>query len=378
MTWAALVLKNLRRSKRRTLLTVLSVAIAIFLFVALKTVLTTFEDSVAASDDNRLVTRRSTSLTFTLPIGYGQKLRGVPGVEDLTWMNWFGGVYVDESNFFARFAVDMPSYLRLYPEILVPDDQVRALMADKSGCLVGRLTAEKFGLSPGDVMTLTGDIYPGEWRFTVRGIYTASKPNFDETMMFFHWSRLDEQRGSPGDVGIFVSRLADASLAAPVAQRIDALFANSPAETRSETEKAFNMAFMSMMGNITALLMAISTAIILSIVMVAANTMAMAIRERTGEIGLLKVLGFPVHRIFSLILSESLVLSALGGLVGVGAARATLHGFSTGGALPFFLIRADTILEALAIALGIGLVAGFFPALKAARISAQEALRTIG
>ncbi len=378
MTWAAFVFKNLRRSKRRTLLTVLSVAIAIFLFVALKTVLTTFDDSVAASDDNRLVTRRSTSLTFTLPLGYLQKLRSVPGVEDVTWMNWFGGVYVDESNFFARFGVDMPSYLRLYPEIQVPADQVQDLMADKSGCLVGRVTAEKFHLEPGDVMTLTGDIYPGEWRFTVRAIYTASKPNFDETMMMFHWARLDEQRGSPGDVGIFISRLADPSLAAPVAKAIDNTFANSPAETRSETEKAFNMAFMSMMGNITALLSAISAAIILSIVMVAANTMAMAIRERTGEIGLLKVLGFPVRRIFLLVLTESLILSILGGICGVGAARLTLHGFTAGGALPFFFIRADTIVQALVIAVGIGLAAGFFPALKASRISPQEALRTIG
>ncbi len=378
MSYGSLVLRNLLRSRRRLILTVVSVGIAIFLFVALKTVLTTFDDAVSASDDTRLITRRSTSLTFYLPLTYAERIRRLNGVEGVTWANWFGGTYIDNSHYFARFGADLATYLPIYPEMVIPAAQMKDLMADKSGCVIGRVTAEKYGLKIGDRMTLKGDIYAGEYTFTVRAIYQSSKPNFDETLMFFHWQMLDESSGGRGNVGIFVTKIAPGVSAARLCRTIDSLFANSPAESKTETETAFNVAFMSMIGNVTALLSTISVAIILSIAMVAANTMAMAIRERTTEIGLLKVLGFPVRRIFQIVMSEAIVLSLVGGVVGTIIARLTLHGFNAGGALPFFLIRGSTIVEGLAISMAIGLAAGVYPAIKASRISPQEALGTIG
>lgn len=381
MRFVPFILRSLLRSKRRTVLTVLSILVSLFLFATLRTVLTAFDASLESAGATRLIVRRSTSLVFPLPLSYRDRLAQVPGVRAVSWSNWFGGVYVDERNFFAQFAVDPRGYMDLYPEYAVSPPEARdVLERERTACIVGAKLAERFGFTVGQQITLRGTIYPGRWDFTVRGIARSTSPDLDTNWLLFSWDYLNERSGNPGLVGVYTVLIDDPERAAAVSAAIDADFANSAAETKTETEKAFQLGFITMLGNIRLVIYAIGTAIVIAILLVAMNTMMMAARERTREIAILKAIGFTDRRVLGLVLAESLLLALAGGGLGAGLARLVfdLTDFTAGGFFPRFAVTGGTMLRALAIAAFLGLISGAVPALSAARLKIVDALRHAG
>jgi putative ABC transport system permease protein len=374
------ILRNATRNRRRTTLTVLSIVVSLFLFCTLRTVLTAFAASLETADAARLVVRRSVSLTFPLPLSYRDRLAQMPGVESVTWSNWFGGVYIDERNFFSQFAVDPGTYFDMYSEYRLTPEEKEALSRERTACIVGEKLARKYGFKKGDRITLKGTIYPGNWDFTVRGIAVPSTPDLDSNVFLFSWDYLNERAGDPGEVGIFILRLDDARRAGEIARLIDATFANSAAETKTETEKAFQLGFITMLGNIQAVIYAVGTAIVVAILLVSMNTMMMAARERIRELAVLKALGFSNRLVVGLVLAESLLITLTGGLLGTGLARLvfSLTDFTAGGFFPRFDVTDGTVLQGLAIALFMGLLSGAPPAWTAARLRVVEALRHVG
>jgi putative ABC transport system permease protein len=370
------------RNKMRTLLTTLAVTVAMFLFSTLQTVLTSFDRSVEVLGESRLVTRHAKSLIFPLPYSYLDRIKSIPGVAGVSWGNWFGGTYQDRPQaFFAKFAIDGESYLDAYPELILPPDQRKAFLEERTACIIGEKLAQEFGWKVGDDITILGSIYPGEWRFTVRGIYTANARGIDVRSQYFHWKYLDE--GSvygQGNVGFYIIKLADPNDAARVATAIDAMFENSSEQTRTETEKAFQQGFILMLGNIKALVYVIGLAVVFAMVFVAANTMIMAGRERTREIAVLKTLGFDDGLCMRLLMAESLIVALVGGVLGTIVARILYNatGFTMGGFFPDFTVEWSTIGIGLAIALAIGLISGFVPARRAHQLRIVEALRDVG
>src|SRR6266850_352624 len=309
MSLLSLVLVNLGRNKRRTVLTLLSVMVALFLFCTLGGVLDTLQESIKIGSLTRLVTRNAISLIFPMPLSYRERLAALPGVKRVALQNWFGGQDPkDPHNFFAQFAVDEQFYAEYAPDIdivaasppqarvAVPagvDPGLAAYLSEQTACVVGRKLLEKNHWKLGQNVSLAGTIYPGEWPFTIRAVYAAKKKSFGDETMLFHWKYLD-QRGMGGRamVGIFVLELDDPDRAGEIAKQVDAMFENSPAATRTESEQAFQAGFVSMYGNIPFVLRVIGLAVVFAILLVAANTMMMAFRERTSEIGVLKTLGY--------------------------------------------------------------------------------------
>jgi putative ABC transport system permease protein len=376
-----LILRNALRSKRRTFLTIGSIVISLFLFCTLRTVITSFDASLRMTDVARLVVRRSTSLVFPLPLSYRDRITQIPGVEAVTWSNWFGGIYIDERNFFAQFAVDPKGYIPMYPEYVIePPDARDVLQRERTACLVGEKLAQRFGFKVGDQLNLRGTIFPGRWDFTIRGIARVTSPDLDSNFMLFSWDYLNERDGNPGLVGVYTVKISDPSLAGEMSRRIDATFANSSAETKTETEKAFQLGFISMLGNIQAVIYAVGTAIVIAIILVAMNTMMMAARERTREIAVLKALGFTNRMVLGLVLAESLMIALLGGLLGAGLAKAVFDAsdFTAGGFFPRFSVTWGTFAQALGIAAFLGLLSGAIPAANAARLKVVDALRHAG
>ncbi len=317
-----LLLKNAFRHKLRAWLTILSITIAILAFGLLRTVIDAWYVGVERASANRLVTRNAVSMTFSLPLSYREKIAQVPGVTQVAIGSWFGGIYVDEKNFFPNFAVEPRSYFSLYPEYVFSPDQKEAFFRDRKAFAAGRKLAERFGWKIGDTVTLKGTIYPGNWEFVLRAVYDGRDENVDERIFFFHWDYLNEsvKKTSPSradQVGVYIIGVDRPEAAPDVALAIDAMFKNSLAETLTETEKAFTMSFVSMTEAIVMVIRLVSLAVIVIIIAVAANTMSMTTRERIGEFGVLKTLGFGGVRIAGLILGESLVITMIGGLFGM-------------------------------------------------------------
>ena len=251
MKFLRLLTANLGRRKWRTTLTIASVALALFLFASLRTVLTTLNAASQFGSARRLVVTNSTGFTFPMPISYASRLQAVEGVEGVTWLNWFGGRYGDGKRFFANFAVDAESYLKMYPEMSVPPDQLEAFINDRGGALIGARLVDIFGWQVGQNITLQGTIFPGEWTFTVRGIYTPLDPAINDDAMMFHWAYLDEQTGRRGDAGWYMLMIDRAENAATIARTVDEMFRNSRTPTKTGTEQAFNASFATMFGNIS-------------------------------------------------------------------------------------------------------------------------------
>ena len=393
MKYLPYVLKHLRKNWIRTGSTVLGMAVCIFLFCTLQTVLTALDASLQSASASRLWTRHSVSLVFTLPLSYKPRIAAVPGVRNIAVASWFGGVYQKPENFFANFAVEMPEYLQIYPEFIVPEDQKQALFADRRGILIGRGLAEKYGWKIGDTFQMESTIPPYRvgkpFEFVVRAIYDADLvryPGTDMSQAFFHHKYLYESaRGnSYVQAGTYVVEINDPGQVSEVSKAIDALFENSDAQTKTETEGAFVAGFIAMVGNLTVLLNGIGLAVTFTILLVTANTMSMAVRERRTEIAVLKTLGFPGRLVLMLIIVEALVLGLLGGAVGIGLGVGTikammgapvvgqlLAGFPSMGLTPAIAI------EAMLIALAIGFLAGLAPALAAYRAGITETLRTV-
>ena len=363
-------------------------AVAVLAFGLLRTVVDAWYAGVEASARNRLVTRNAISLVFPLPLAYGRQIAGTPGVSAVSYGNWFGGIYVDERNFFAQFAVDAPTYLAIYPEVKMSDREREEFLRDRKGCVVGRKLAGKHGWKVGQAIHLRGTIYPGDWDFVIRGIYWGAEPSTDETVMFFHWARLDEEvkRTSPdqgGYVGYFVLRIARPEDAGPISDIIDANFRNSMAETRTETERAFQMGFVSMAGTIILAIKVISGVVIAIVLLVLANTMAMAARERMCEYAVLKTLGFRPAHLIVLIGGESLGIAAAGAVLGLALTVPVCRAFAAfvsenlGSFFPVFALSTRTIYLSLGAALLVGLLAAVLPCARVAGMRIVEGIRRV-
>jgi putative ABC transport system permease protein len=382
MKFIGLVFKSARRSKRRTLLTIISVAIAVFLYASLRAVLDGFNAGAEASSSTRIVTLRSTSLMFSMPTSHAELIKSTPGVQDVTWANWFGGIYKTPQDFFAQFAIEPESYLRMYPEILLTPDERKAFLEERTGCIVGDGLAKRFGFKVGDKITLqTGiPIYGTEnFDFTVRAIYRVGGAAVDNQSMFFHWKYADERSIVPGQVGWLVAQIANPDQAAQVSMAIDQKFANSPYETKTDTERAFQSSFVSMFGNLNLLLGSISLAVVITTLFVAGNTMAMSVRERTTEIAVMRTLGFTSSTIFLLVAGEGLLMAIVGGIIGVGLARWLVSPdfLQTGGFIPVFGVNNTNAATAMGLSVLIGVVAGLIPATMASRLKIVDALRRV-
>lgn len=379
-----LLLKNAFRHRLRTALTMVGLVVAIGAFGLLRTIVDAWYAGVDASSSARLVTRSSISLTFPLPLNYADRIKAVEGVKGVSWANWFGGVYIAERNFFPQFAVDPPTYLALYPEFVLSEDDRQAFFRDRQGCIVGRKLARKYGWKLGDTIAMRGTIYPGNWRFTIRGIYAGIDATTDENQMLFHWKRLAEsiraRAGRNADfVGVYIVGLSEADQAPVVAQHIDALFKNSLAETLSETEKAFQLSFVSMSEAILVAVQAVSFIIIVIIMAVMANTMTMTARERLAEYATLKALGFTPGFISKLLLGESLLIALIGGGIGMALTfpLAKAFGGAVGSFFPVFQVSSDTlVLQGLACVV-VGGVAAAWPAWKMSHIDIVQGLNHV-
>jgi putative ABC transport system permease protein len=379
-----LLLRNAFRHPLRSLLTLLGLVVAIAAFGLLRTVNEAWYAGVQASSATRLVARNATSLTFVLPISYAQRIRGVDGVSSVSWANWFGGIYQTERNFFPQFGVDPASYLKLYPEYVMSEDEKLAFIKDRQGAVVGRKLANQYGWKLGDTVPIRGTIYPGTWNFTIRGIWEGRDAKTDENQMLFHWQLLNEsikkrfpKRGD--SVGVFIVGIDDPSQAATVAGRVDAMFKNSLAESLTETESAFQLSFVSMSEAILVAIEAVSYIVVLIILAVMANTMTMTARERLAEYATLKALGFGPGFVARLLLGESLLIAALGGAMGIAVSFpiAAAFGSVVGSVLPVFEISATTIALQIGASMAVGFIAAAWPAWQMGRIDIVNGLRHV-
>jgi putative ABC transport system permease protein len=379
MKFFPLLLANLGRHKRRTILTMLSVALAMFLFASLRTVVTTLQKTGEFGGANRLVSMSASGFMVQLPVSYANRLQTIPGVERVTWANWFGGRYGDGKRFFATFAVDAESYLAMYPEMTVPADQKEAFLRDRSGALIGARLLDVFGWRVGQNVTLIGTAYPGDWTFTIRGVYTPTDPAINDDALMFHWDLLDERSGRRGDAGWYIVQIDSPANAAIVAKAVDDMFRSSSAPTKTGTEQAFNASFATMWGNVSLLMNTIGMAVVFAILLVTANAMMMAARERTGEIAVLKTIGFTDGRLFLLTMLEAGLITVTGAVLGLGAAKVLYKAsnFNAAGFLPGFDVTPSTLVLGGAIALVLMLASGIVPALRAARLPVVQALRTV-
>ncbi|MGE5759824.1 MAG: ABC transporter permease [Gemmatimonadota bacterium] len=379
MKYFPLVLANLGRHKLRTVLTIASVALALFLFASLRTVVTTLAAAAQFGSARRLVVTNATGIVFPLPLAYANRLSAVPGVEGVSWANWFGGRYGDGKRFFANFAVDVESYLDLYPEIQLPPEQRAAFLQDRSSALVGRGLLNVFGWHLGQNVTLQGTIFPGDWTFTIRGVYTPSDRSINDDMLLFHHDYFDERIGRAGIAGWYVVRINDPDRAAQIGKIIDDQFRNSSSPTKTGTEKAFNASFATMWGNVRLLMGTIGIAVVFAILLVTANAMMMSARERTGEIAVLKTIGYPDRTLFGLVLLEAGVVTLTGAFIGLGGAKLLYRAtnFNAAGFLPGFDVTRSTLVLGAAVALLLMLASGLVPAVRAARLPVIQALRHV-
>ncbi|MCZ6776570.1 MAG: ABC transporter permease [Ignavibacteria bacterium] len=381
-----LVFKNMMRHKLRSLLTVLGIAIAVMAFGLLRTVVNAWYAGVDASSVNRLITRHAVSFIFTLPLSYRDQIARVPGVANVTFANWFQGVYIDPDQFFARLAVDADTYLDAYPEFIVEPQHLETFKKERSACIIGEKIAQTYNLKLGDIMPVEGDIYPGSYEFVVRAIYKPREKRTDATQMLFHWKYLDErirqsQPGREGKVGWYIVTISDPTKAAQVSEAIDDLFANSRAETKSETEAAFQQSFVSMSGAIITAMNFISFVIIGIILLVLGNTMVMTARERMREYAVLKTLGFTRGHIIGLIAGESLLISIIGGAVGLFFTFPTTEAFAAAlpsGWFPVFEVAPTTIVLSASSAVLVGVLAALFPIWRATSMKIVDGLRQVG
>ena len=380
MKYLPLLWSSLWRKKIRTIFTMLSVFVAFLLFGLLMTIRTAFTFGVDIAGLDRLVLIHKVSLIMPLPVSYQNQLRATPGVELVSHNTWFGGVYQDPSNFFAQIAVDPEPFLAIYPEFELPPEHRAAWLSDRQGAIVGVDLAERFGWTLGDRIPIQATIWQPKqgliWEFNIVGMYDGA-PGVDKTQLFFRYDYLDENRAmGEGQVSWYVVKIADASQAQQMGATFDGMFANSPAETKTTTEKGFVEGFAKQVGDIGAIMIAILVAVLFTMMLVAANTMAQSVRERRSEVGVLKTLGFSNGSILMLVLGESVVISGIGGGLGLLAAWAFVQqGDPTGGMLPIFTLPPRDVAVGAGLILLLGIIAGLMPALGAMQLKITDALR---
>ncbi len=379
MKYLGLIIANLKRKKIRTLLTLGSFATAIFLFGLLIAVRGSFNQGVEVAGADRLITINRVSLMQPLPISYRDQILQVPGVKAVTFATWFGGVYQDERNFFPQIVIDPGAWREMYPEFIIPDAQWDAFLKDRQACIVGETTVKRFGWKIGDRIPIRGTYISGIWQFNLCGIYTGARQDDDTTQFWLRRDYLEENGPAywKGLVGWYIIKLTNPDAAAQVVAAIDERFANSPWETKTETEKAFAASFVKQIGNIEFLILTIGGVVFFTLLLVTGNTMAIAVRERAGELAVLKTVGFGNILVLLLVLGESLVLALAGGTVGVLAAKGIAPRLSP------FMYGAKIYLPISDLAFGIvlalvaGALAGALPALSAMRLKVVDALRRV-
>jgi putative ABC transport system permease protein len=380
MRFLPLLLANLRRRKIRTILTVGSFTVALFLFGLLGAIRYGFRQGIDVAGADRLVVIGRTSIIQPLPLPYLDRLKRVRGVSDAAHATWFGGVYQDPKNFFAQFVIVPEDWRRLYPEFVIDEAQWKAFLADRRGAVIGAKLASRFKWKLGDKIPLKvpGYLGGGSWDFTVRAIYRGTRPNDDETQFWLRHDYFIEKAPSywRGIVGWYIVRVANPDEALSVSKAIDAEFANSASETRTQTESAFAAAFVKQMGNIEFLILAIGSIVFFTLLLVTGNTMAIAVRERTNELAVLKAIGYTARFVLGLVLTESMLIAALGGALGLWLAYTLVQQDLTQGLILLYLPRAGIIAGA-GIALTAGFLAGLLPAIGAMRLNVANALRRL-
>ena len=380
MKYRHLIFANLFRKKIRTTLTLGSFAVALFLFGLLAVVRGAFNQGLEVAGANRLVVVNKVSIIQPLPISYKEKLAQISGVTLVTHANWFGGVYQDERNFFPQFAIEDETYRQMFPEFIVPEDQWNTFIGDREGAIVGEDLVKRFHWKVGDRVPIKGTIFPGTWEFNICGIYRGSRPQDDTTQFWFRYKYLEERENAfwKGLIGWYTVRIDNPDNATRVAGAVDEMFANSPWETKTETEKAFAAGFVKQAGNIEFLLVSIGSVVFFTLLLVTGNTMAIAVRERMRELAVLKAVGFSDNFVLSLVLGESLLLAAIGGGIGLALCKLlTLRGDPTGGLMPYFYLAPPVVILGLFSALAVGVVAGILPAWSAMRLRVADALRRV-
>jgi len=380
MTIGSFIVKNALRNKRRATLSILSVAVSLFLLVTLLVALR--ELTVPPEGEGaalRVVVRSKISIANALPARQRPIIERIPGVEAISPFTWFGGKFKsEEAMSFAQFAVDPVEFPRIFVESKVPPEQVKAFQADRQACIIGKITADKYKIKAGDRIMLSSTIYPADLEFKVAGIYSGS---IDDRNMFFHQKYLDESIGDPGEVGTWWIKVRSAEDMPGVVSAINRAFENTSAEVRAESERAFQLSFISMMGNIKLVVGLISTAVVFALMLVSASTMSMAIRERFRELAILKALGFRRRELFAFILAESFGLAMLGALAGVGGAY-SLYNFGdiakmTNGIFITFEVTHKIVGIGLLVAAGLGIIASIGPSISVARMSVVNGLKTL-
>ena len=382
MKFSGLILANLFRKKARLVLTIGSFAVALFLFALLGVVSDAFSRGADIVSANRLVTINRTSIINTIPLSYRDEILRIPGVSYITHDNWFGGVYQDPKNFFPQFVIDPENQRQVFPELIVPDDQWNTFLKDRQGAVVGKATMERFGWKIGDRIPIKTTLYglgDKTFEFNIDGVYHGAKPEDDTTQFWFQWEYFKESipERVKGQIGWYTIRIANPDDAPRIAKAIDNMYLNSPYETKTETESAFAQGWVKQFGNIKFLIVSIGTVVFFTLLLVTGNTMAISVRERTNELGVLKAIGFTNGQVVVLVLAESCLLAVIGGVVGLGLASAIVPVLAQplSGLLPLFYLPVRALFIGLAFCIALGLVTGIFPAIQAMRLRVADALR---
>jgi putative ABC transport system permease protein len=378
MKYFRLLRVSLLRKKFRTALTIGSFAVAMFLFGLLITIRTSFNQGIEVAGVDRLIIMNRITFIQPLPSSYAGRLATMQGIKQITHATWFGGIYQDEKNFFPQFAVEAESWRQMYPEYAVPDDQWKTFMNDREGAVVGEGTAKRFGWKVGDRIPIKGAIYTGNWEFNIDGIYKGTRKADDTTQFWFHYEHLNESPAMfyKNTVGWYVVRLNNPDDATQVVKKIDDTFANSSYETKSDTELAFAAGFAKQTGNIEFLMLSIGAIVFFTLLLVTGNTMAIAVRERTPELAILKALGYSNSFILIYVIAESVSIAIIGGVLGLGFAKlVTLGGSPVPSMLPLFYLPMGQAGYGVIVALTIGGLAGLIPAITASRLRVVDALR---
>jgi len=390
MNLPLLAARNVLRNKGRTTWTIVGVVVALLIFMLLRTVLTSWEEATEYGAKDRLAIRNKVSFIIPLPKNYADKIKAVPGVTDLTWMNWFGAKDPkNEQDFFATIATDPPSALRVYDDFAVPDDQKQAWFADRQGALIGRALAKRKGWKVGDTVTLRGTIFPGDWKFNIRGIYAGTRKGTDESQFMFHWDYLNESL--PADatarrdkIGWVIVKVKDADNGPAIGAAIDKVFEDSDNATLTQSELALNRSFMAMFDAILTAMNVVSIVILAIMTLILGNTIAMGVRERTSEYGVLRAIGFLPRHVAMFILGEAATIGLLGGAFGALFGTLLVNGFgkfleeNMAGFFPSFKVAPMTIVAAFGLATALGVIASAVPAFRASRLSVIDALRRVG
>jgi putative ABC transport system permease protein len=383
MKFRALIFANLFRKKLRLILTVGSFAVALFLFAFLAVVKGAFNRGADIAGADRLVIINRISIIQPLPLSYRDKMLRIPGVKAVTHNNWFGGVYQEEKNFFPQFAIDIDNQRTVLPELVVPDDQWSNFVKDRTGAIAGAKTAQRFGWKVGDRIPIKNALFGSAavWEFTLDGIYHSEKAGGDESQFWFQWDFFEEKmpQSFKGNVGWYVLKLENPDDAPRVGKAIDDMFANSPFETKTETESQFAAGWVKQFGNIEFLILTIGAVVFFTLLLVTGNTMAISVRERIGELATLKAIGYSDRKILWFVLAEALTISLVGGLLGLllAAAAVPVLARALSGLLPELILSPAILSVGLATALLVGAVSGLLPGIGAMRMRVVNALRRV-